>query len=96
MRVLRGEPLSRTAELLSDDQRAALQTVKDKLGSEHLRAKEEARVTRLVVLETRRAVRDARQAGVPVRLIADAMGVTRNRIYQMTAEVDHVDELNGL
>lgn len=61
---------------LSPDQTYLLQTV------EHARDEEPYRI-REALNVTREAVRQALAAGVPARLLADLLGVSAARVYQM-------------
>ena len=81
MRVLRGEPIENSAALLSSEQRHALDKAIQSNRHEAGRLREVRDV-----LKT--DVRDALAAGVPARLLAAELGLTRGRVYQMRDEAN--------
>lgn len=81
MRMLRGEPVERSVELLSTAQRAALQKVVDDNSTESARLREVRDVLK-------GHVRDALAAGVPARVIATELNISRGRVYQMKDEIE--------
>lgn len=79
MRIKAGWTLEDTFNALSDEQRDAVAEVEQARDSE-------AAAIRAALNVAREAVRRALAAGVPAHVLADRLGVSRARVYQMRDE----------
>lgn len=84
MRVKRGASIEETLAELTKDQLTLLERARQAKDSEPDRLAHQRQVLKM-------RVHDALEAGVPHTVVADTLGVTRPRVYQLNTEAERFE-----